>query len=432
MTSTREPNPLSRRAFVRLALATAPAAALAACAAEPTAQSAPSPTASTPTPTSTSTPTIGSPAALSARPAVIRSFGPNGTHWPSHTPWVGETIPKVVEVACSWSAIATAIKAVTSSQAAAGVHITVRPGTLPGVGASSGSTAVLQNVGNAAWTKNVLVSPRDGWGTVKIGDAARLRDVRGVTFARIDGTDVLLTNCTRTAWAQSKMSKGLRMASSYGATTTGCGAYEIVMSGAKADIADPLGYAAGKGCVIKDCVWEGCYCAPVFRPTGADDHVDSLQMYGSGWYRGLTVRDTTFFGSLNCALQIGGMRTDDPNKGTPFLTVDHCILTSQATAMRVRYPKPSNADTPKLTQAINGIGEPGQLHAKDSYIFGSMYRSQWGTVSNTRVSYADAASRNPVASGRWTVDTGMDSWTAADFDRLTPTPTDAYLKKIWS
>ena len=138
-----------------------------------------------------------------------------------------------------------------------------------------------------------------------------------------------------------------------------------------------------------------------------------------------------FFGSLNCALQIGGSRPDDPNAGTPFLTLDHSIVTSQATAIKVRYPLPSGADMPSITQAINGIGEPGQLYANDSLIFGSMYKSAWGTVSNTKVAYQRALVNNPVANGAWTYDSSMDNWGAAEFNNLSPTPTDAYLAKIW-
>ncbi len=418
MTQSFDPPRLSRRTFVAMALLI-PTAAITVGAQTPAFAAASmgvSGRAST---------------ALSAAPTVIRSYGPNGTHWPAHTPWIGDAAPKVVEVACDWTSIGRAIAAVTAAEAAAGVHIKVRPGVLPGLGASSGSKAVLQALGKPDWAKNVLVSPRDGWGTVSISSAARLRDVKGVTFARINGTDILLTNCSRTAWAHSKVSKGLRMSSSYNTTTRECGAYEVVMADAKADIADPLGYAAGDGCVLTDCVWDGCYGAPVFRPSGASDHVDTLQMYGTGWYRGLTVRDSTFFGSLNCALQIGGARPDDPNRGKPFLTIDHSIVTSQATAIKVRYPVPSGAQTPTIAQAINGIGEPGQLFANDSYIFGSMYSSSWGRVQNTKVSYDKAIQNNRVASGGWTYDSSLNTWGAANFDALTPTPTDAYLKSIW-
>ena len=421
-----ERSAVTRRGFLGLA-AVAMQGLLVAC-------TAPSePPVATPQPTSpTASPGVVVPPSPGARPETVRAFGPNGTHWPAHTPWIGETQATVLDTECDWEAIASALKGITPEMAAGGVRIAVAPGTLSGDGASSGSTPVLSELGDAEWSQNVLIAPRDGWGSVTVTTPARLQDVNGVTIARIDGDDILLTNCTRTAWAQAKMRKGLRMTSSYEATTRECGAYEIVMAEAKADISDPLGYAAGDGCVITDCVWEGCYCAPVFRPSGAEDHVDSLQMFGTGWYRGLVVRDSTVFGSLNCALQIGGSRDDDPNRGTPFLTVDHSILTSQATAIRARYPQPANTDTPKLGQAINGVGEEGQLYATDSYIFGSMYRSSWGTVVNTKVSAEDAPERNPIRDGSWDYDPKMSKWGADEFDELTPAPTDEYLASIWA
>ena len=157
-------NPFSRRSFVRLLAVAAPAAATAMCA--PTQKSgAPTATASVPSSSATAAAPTAAPAAIvgAARPAVVRSFGPNGTHWPAHTPWIGDAVT-TVEVACTWAAIRTALLAVTASKAAAGVHIKVRPGTLPGLGASSGSKAVLQGLGSAQWSKNVLISPRDGWG----------------------------------------------------------------------------------------------------------------------------------------------------------------------------------------------------------------------------------------------------------------------------
>lgn len=418
---------VTRRGFLGIAVVAMPGL-LAACAPEAPRTATPAPK---PTPATTAA-TPSAPPSATSRPETLRSFGPNGTHWPAHTPWIGDTAATVIDTACDWTAIAAALSRITPEMAAAGVRIAVAPGSLGGGGASSGSTPVLKGLGSAEWGQNVLVTARDGWGTVTVTQPARLQDVHGVTMARIDGDDILLTNCTRTAWAHAKMNKGLRMTSSYGATTRECGAYEVVMAEARADIADPLGYAAGDSCIISDCVWEGCYCAPVFRPSGAEDHVDSLQMFGSGWYRGLTVRDSTVFGSLNCALQIGGSPEDDPHRGTPFLTVDHSILTSQATAVRARYPQPPNTDVPKLAQAINGIGEEGQLHASDSYIFGSMYRSSWGTVVNTKVSYAEAIQRNPVAEGSWDYVPAMSDWGPSEFDRLTPVPSNEYLTSIWT
>lgn len=362
------------------------------------------------------------------RPAVVRSFGPNGTHWPAHTPWIGAVAPHTIDVDCTWAAIGAAIRAVTAEQAAAGVHIRVRPGTLPGNGSSSGSTPVLRGMGDANWGQNVLVSPLEGWGSVTISTPARLRDVHGVTFARINGDRMLLTNGTRSAWAQSRFTAGFSMASSYNAVTENCGAYEIVVLEPRTGITDPLGYAAGAGSTLDKSVFEGCYVAPVFRPVGATDHLDTLQMYGNGWYRGLTVRDSTFFGSRNCGLQIGGTPASDPRRGTPFVTIDHSVITSQATAVRVRYPQPADTEPPTINQAINGSGEAGQLHAYDSYVFGTIYESTWGTVRNTLAS----STVRPANDGAFTADPSLEQWGAAEFDQLTPEPTEGYLAQIWS
>jgi hypothetical protein len=363
--------------------------------------------------------------------ATVRSYGPNGTHWPGNTPQIGSTFGKVIDVACDWTAIGKAIASVTDAEIAAGVHIRIAPGTLPGFGASSGSQAALKGVGRGTATKNILVSPKDGWGSVTIADSVRLIAVKGVTFARINGRFILLTDCSRTNWAHSKVSYGFRMTASSG-IVKGCNAYEVVMADAKADISDPFGFAAGTNSMITDSLWEGCYCAPVFRPAGASDHIDTLQMYGNGAYRGLTIRDSTFFGALNSALQLGGPKSQDPDLGTMFMSIEHSILTAQVVAMRVRYPAPEGAYTPTIGQAINGSGESGQLFAKDSYVFGSMYTTQWGTVENSFTSYSKAPTNNKAVSGAWRYDASMSSWEADRFDELTPTPTDEYLRGIWA
>jgi hypothetical protein len=371
------------------------------------------------------------PASVGTAVSTVRSYGPNGTHWPANTPQFGSTFGKVVDVACDWAAIGKAIAAVTDAEIEKGVHIRVAPGTLPGFGASSGSQAAIKGIGRGTATKNILVSPKNGWGTVTIADSVRLVGVKGVTFARINGRFILLTDCSRTSWAQSKVSYGFRMTASNGITRE-CNAYEVVMADAKIDISDPFGYAAGTNSMITQSVWEGCYCAPVFRPSGATDHIDTLQMYGNGAYRGLTIRDSTFFGALNSALQLGGPKSQDPDLGTPFVTLDHSIFTAQIVAMRVRYPAPAGAYTPTIGQALNGSGEPGQLFAKDSYVFGSLYDTQWGSVVNSFTSYNKAPANNKSLAGAWQYDPSMSSWGADRFDALVPTPTDDYLRSIWT
>ena len=411
-------NPISRRALLTVAALIAPASLLPKLPHDPAAPIFEREAATTST-------------AMASAVATVRSYGPNGTHWPANTPSFDASFGRVIDVACTWDAIGKAIGSVTEAQIASGVHIRVAPGTLPGFGSSSGSKPALQSLGRVTATKNILVSPKNGWGTVTIADDVRIRGVKGVTFARINGRSVLLTDCSRTNWAQSKVSVNFRMTASSGVVRQ-CNAYEVVMPEAKVDISDPFGYAAGSNSMITESIWEGCYCAPVFRPAGASDHIDTIQMYGNGGYRGLTIRDSVLFGSLNSALQLGGPKADDPDLGTPFLTLDHSILTSQVIAMQVRYPLPNGAYAPTLGQAINGSGEAKQLFAKDSYVFGSLYTTQWGTVENSFTAYNKAPMNNTAVSGGWVYDPAMATVAASWFDARSPKPTDDYLRSIWS
>jgi len=367
----------------------------------------------------------------STAPARVPSFGPNGTHWPANTPWPESSIPHVVDVPCTWEAIGEAISKAADSQINEGLHIRVAPGSLSGNGAASGSQPVLENIVKAGLAKNILISPRDGWGTVEITEPASLRNVQGVTFARINAAYILLTNCSGTNWAQSKVQTGFRIQAARNENVSNCNAYEIVLTEPRISPEDPMGYAAGENSFIRDCVFEGFYVAPFFRALGSNNHLDTLQMYGRGAYRGLTIRDSVLWGSLNCALQIGGAREDDEKAGTPFLTLDHTLLTSQIKATEVRYPVPEGGEAPKLNQAINGAGEPGQLYARDSLVFGTLYTTQWAEVRNSRTSVSGVPERNKAAEGGWDYDSKLESWKAAEFDKIAPVPTDEYLATIW-
>lgn len=363
-------------------------------------------------------------------------FGPNGTHWPSDTPRTGHA--NVVDVSCSWAAIGSAISAVSAGQAAAGTLIRVAPGTLAGSGdgVTSGATPVLGGVGNAAWSQKVLIAPRDGWGTVNIASGVRINDVHGVTFARINGTTLILTNCGDMNWAQSKLTLGIKTFAD-AANVTNCNIYEMIMPNSIMTENDSSQYRASAGYYIRNCTWEGCYIAPLFRPTGSSSHLDSLQMFGAGWYRGLTLRDCLFFGSQNCALQGGGYYPDDPYIGQPFVTLDHSMLVSQALAEQLRYSIPPGTDNGS-NQVINGSGEsPANggsrtWYAFDSYVLGSMHTTEWVTISNSYTSYSPAVSGNPATTGAWVYE-NWSTKTPAQFDAMVGSePDDTYLASIWA
>lgn len=353
------------------------------------------------------------------------SYGPNGSHWPADTPKTGHA--HVIDVACSWSAIQTAIGAVTLNQANAGVFIRVAPGSLVGSRESttSGGTAAIENVGSSAWTTKVLVAPRDGYGTVTTG-SHKFQNIHGVTFARFVGASWMLRDCADFNLAHTKLSVGLKTYADT-ANVSNCNVYEVAMINSRADEEDSCQYRASASCYIKDCVWEGCYLAPLFRPEGSSAHLDTLQMFGAGYYRGLTLRDCLFFGSNNCALQGGGYQTDDPYMGEPFVTLDHTILLSQAFSVQLRYSIPSGT-TGGGSQAINGPGEPGPWYAYDSYLMGSLHSTQWNTVTNTRTNVGVS---NSIANGSW-INESWSSMTPAAFDTMVgDEPDDNYLDSIW-
>ena len=370
--------------------------------------------------------TTGEPPVVIPPPAVERSFGPNGTHWPSDTPRTGHT--NVIDVACSWSAIQSAIAGISNLQASQGTIIRVAPGSLVGSleTTSSTGTAAVQNVGSDAWTTKVLVVPRDGYGTVVTGNH-KFQNVRGVTFARFVGESWMLRDCGNFNLAHTRLNRGLK---TYADTmnVTNCNIYEVAMLNSRADEEDSCQYRAANGNQIRQCTWEGCYLAPLFRPVGSSSHLDTLQMFGNGYYRGLTLRDCLFFGSNNCALQGGGYDNSDPHLGEAFVTLDHTMLVSQALGVQVRYALPPDT-TGGGGQAINGPGEPGPWFANDSYLMGTLHSTQWNTVTNTRT---NPGVGNAIVNGSW-IHADWSSMTPAQFDAIAgPEPDNTYLTSIWS
>src|SRR5690606_28077251 len=106
-----------------------------------------------------------------------RGFGPNGTHFPADLPWIGETAPTEYEVDCTWVGIGRALDALTPEQVAAGAVIRVRPGVLTGRGAGSRRPPTLAGLGDREWTRDVVVVPRDGYGSVQIlQEGVRIND----------------------------------------------------------------------------------------------------------------------------------------------------------------------------------------------------------------------------------------------------------------
>lgn len=352
-------------------------------------------------------------------PPLSAVFGPDGSHWPDHTPRSGHA--HVIDVTCSWTAIRDALRAVTDTQAAEGVLIRVAPGQLAAGSFLSGSTPVLSSVGSAAWRRRVLVAPRDGYGTVRM-DSGKLEAVDGVTIARfISSGRVTIRNSRNFSLVQCRLDLGFNV---YADTrdSSGIGLYEVVVPVSAATEQDPCQYRAGAGYSMLDTELAGCYLAPQFRPVSSSAHLDTFQMFGGGNYRALTIRDSVLFGSNNCALQVGGGAA----LGTPFVTLEHSLLVAQRYAV-ARYPVPAGA-AGGGSQAINGAGEPGQFYATDSLLVGTLHATRWARVTDTR---ALPGTTNAVASGAWgAIDPA--TITAAWLADRAPEPTDDRLARLWA
>lgn len=360
--------------------------------------------------------------------------GPTG-EWPARTPRLADVpVANRIEVDCNWTAIKSALDSITTAQANAGAAVLIRPGNLPGNGASSGSTPVLSDVTRKSTTLNVLVMPRDGWETVAIAQDSRMLRVKGVTFARINASYFRFTDCSYSIYAQSVVTNGAMMTAT-GEDVVQNDFHEVVFKSPRTSDNDPIGYAAGANRSIRDCTWTGCYFMPMFRAAGSTNHVDTMQMYGNGWYRGLTIRDSVLLGSNNCALQLGGSPTGDPFAGTPYLTLDNVYVMSCTHYINSGvYPVPSGIEVPSGDQVINGNGDPANIRAYDSVVIGTIYPSggpgnpavPWAEISNSIASNASSTTRAPAVIGGWTVQTN-----AFDTIPKPPVPTDEYLLSIW-
>ncbi|MCZ2803688.1 hypothetical protein O2W18_01055 [Modestobacter sp. VKM Ac-2983] len=421
------------------------------------------------------------PADGSPQPARVASYGPNGTHWPDDTPWYhAKDIPNVVEVDCTWAAIASAIDSFSPEQVEQGAAVQIRPGTLRGRESSDDRAPVMTRAGSDRWARRVLVRPRDGFGTVDMAGNVRIQEVQGVCLAGLTGGDFMMTGCTNSALAWTRLASyrvvGLGGTdpdtdAPTGQPTTRCDSYEVVVpepsvgdldpAGTGSGYPGPAGPADGNGW-IHDCLVVGCYTAPQYLPVDEYDadgeqtagygHNDSWQLYGASLYWAMTFEDCAFWGSNNAALQIGGFAGSDEESEirateelindyygttgpiTHFLSLTHTLLLDAETTAAVRYPRPPGTSPFTSTAAINGGGAARRLHAReDNLIVGGIYSSAiWGSVDPTTRIHPSTRSTIMSGGGSWNVDPALGRYTAQEWDALCPPPTDEYLRTIWT
>ncbi|MFZ1249862.1 MAG: Ig domain-containing protein [Candidatus Microsaccharimonas sp.] len=382
-------------------------------------------------------------------PTRVESYGPNGSHYPERTKWVGDTSgwASSVEVAASWSAIGTAITNATNNFPNGDCLIKVQPGTLPGNGAGSTSNPVLQNIGSRTRARRIVVAPRDGIWSVIFSGSPAFNNVNGVAFigfqllergealaraptAGPGGQSVNIRNTADFAWAWSKVNT-INISSNStinGITVTGgielC---EVVRPTSIADDADSwaIRNAEGRTYAVDGVKLRGCYVAPTQR-IDPGVHCDTLQLSAGLYHDHIEFEDTVIWGSTNAAV-IGSGNGNEADGGSRYGELDHSMLVGTNRTL-YRYPKIEGAGT--INQPVGFNAEaPLWTAINQTYLFGKNM-PVWATVSNSYGTNSPAYPTTTV-SGSWTIDSSLAP-NAAWFDARVPKPTDSYLESIWS
>lgn len=363
---------------------------------------------------------------LAGVPDPVRSFGPNGTHWPSLTPWVTGDVDLEVEVECSWSAISEAI---TTAVAEAGpsdtVRILVAPGELPGGGAGSSSSPMMQDIGSLDRENRILVYPRDGWGTVTTANSWRLLRVNGVALAGIVTNGAFLASgCTGSAFARITANAY----NVYGVDgvefTENVELVEVVVPQAQlrdedvSSMRTPTKGAGGLRYIYRI----GCYTAPAYKQDGSGAHTDTVQFSGQGgnYYGDITSIDCIDFASTNTAFQIGSAAN---------VRYEHCLVVGADVVKRV-FPLIDGADEGGSFGASNGPGTEFGCSAADSIFIGPMGAATWASVTDSTAGYETTGAA--PQEGEWTIDPSILDWSADDVHEQSPQVTDEYLAGIWA
>lgn len=376
------------------------------------------------------TTTAATPGSGGGIPSRVASFGPNGTHWPSKTPYINDTFVYDVQVDPTWSAIQAAIAAAPTSGNA---RIRVRPGTLPaGFGEGSTSAAVIQNVGSQTRPSRILVTPRDGYGSVVANSSNGILfdNVCGVTFNGFNFTaiGVNFRGCRNTALSRTTARiLNIRIVGTSSATSE-MEFVECVLPNQQ-NMEDDMGsirlYQSGN-LSVTNMQFIGCYLAPAYRAVGQDGHCDTWQHsrdQASGGMNNITWKDSILFQSTGQIMQLADTQT---------INFDHTAFIGGLRGTG-RYPLASGRDA---IVAQNGLwGSWGSASTlKDSVFMCKFYPgNSFASVQNTVTGMTPVDIS--VASGSFTINSqfsDMNTQQTAWLNTNSPTPTPAYLASIWN
>lgn len=360
-------------------------------------------------------------------PGGTTFFGPNGTHYPTRTPWVGDTTgwDSDVEVDCTWEAIRSAVETANARFLNGKCRIRVRPGALPGYKAGATNTPVLQDVGVKNRASRIVIVPRDGAFTVTHSADARLNRVRGVSFvgfcpwglgvSEANSKGLLFTNCEDFAWAWSK-TRFINVQSNNGYDSNTVELVEVVAPEMGWRDDDRMANRNADDRSTRNLSMVGCYITGTYQAAGSDGHTDTFQTSGSGEFTNMNMVDTVLGPSTNAVFIV-----------TPYtdIAINHCALLGGYRAL-VRFPLDASREPFGANGPIAINGAPRKSSIKDSIVTGKIIPT-FDVVTNTRV---DKPGPTPK-SGSWTVVSDLLD-TTAKINAEIPIPTDARLQSIWA
>lgn len=242
--------------------------------------------------TPTSDDDAGGEAPARTGPARSTTMGPDGTHWPTHTPEY--TTPATTRIA-SLGALNNAL-----AEAQSGDVIEVASHVW------SGNYAI--SSGNSSWAENVLVRAPLGKRQSVVVQGELALDAPHVTVAgfKLEHTWRARSRAHRSAYARMVVGRDVGGLLD---NTRDFGLYEIVANhfGTRGDRMQIRGTNGGTN---SNTTVAGSWLKGKFRRTGAQDHGDTIQTFGLGGGQvvGVTIVDSVLWASADKALATGSTR----------------------------------------------------------------------------------------------------------------------------
>lgn len=316
------------------------------------------------------------------QPAVIRSKGPNGTHWFSDTPWLGATASmpagQKVTVACTVEAIEAAVDALLALGTAAakakvdaGYAILVQDGTLIGgaTGPFNANTAIVPRVilsgkGSTDWAKKLLITPLNGPGRVRVNGQFQFEGTKGVAWVGFNTFDpnnsrryardgYLINNVYNFAWGWCETSS-VRVNVNAGRTSKNIELKEFGWDEKITREGDYAGLGVNASGTIDNLLLEGFFLPPCYHlitvpwknNAPSDAHSDSWQIQSGPNVTNIVYRDGFSGASTNVAFQNGGYQN---------LRFDNVFVAGGKEGFaKSLWPFENNEATDGNMQALNG------------------------------------------------------------------------------